>query len=323
MVGAHQAFAAVADAARKARLAHRTLDIGIGVGRVDRFDAGRAAFEHEAAPRVIELDGIAPALGHQVGSEVFDAEQRSAYARAGGRHLAHVDYAKRGFAHRQDAGAAGSHAAQLLAPCDFDIQRAHVVGARGLRIGDDVGARRNHHVKVSEPSCIELVDAHGHHRAGGAPHRIQVSSEHARFVATCRRREVFEVLDQHVGTGMRGGLVCGGIGAGYKQPGTAQVNRSMGHVRHKKAGTTIVRISAGGAMIFRTQRTKSRSLMPPGSSRNHPGRQRQAMVGNVAGPHPPGLFGLWMADAMLQGTAQHAQPERLPEHVGVHRDVHH
>src|SRR5690348_18092308 len=47
----------------------RSFGIVEGVWRIDRLDPGRAAFEHEAAPRVVELHRVAGALGAQVGRD--------------------------------------------------------------------------------------------------------------------------------------------------------------------------------------------------------------------------------------------------------------
>ena len=58
MVRAHQAFGTVAKAARVAGLPFRAFGIRKRVRRIDRFDAGGAALQYEAASRVVELNSL-------------------------------------------------------------------------------------------------------------------------------------------------------------------------------------------------------------------------------------------------------------------------
>ena len=47
------------------------------------------------------------------------------------------------------------------------------------------------------------------------------------------------------------------------------------------------------------------------------------MVGDFVRLAPPDAVSAVVLDAMLEGAADHAQPERLAEYVGMDGDVHH
>jgi hypothetical protein len=222
MVGPHQALGAVAQAARIPGLLHGAGHVAERVGRVNRFDAGRAALQHKAPARVIKLGGFTAALGAQVGGQVFGAQQRAADARAGACDFAQVHYAQSGLAHGQDFCCAFRYAQCAFQRSKGFVQRAHVQRGCALGVGHDVGAPRHHFLQVLVAIGLQRVDAHTHQRTGVAPALVQRRGQGAGLGAARGRGEVFQVLDQHVGAAGYHGVMGGAVRARAEQPGAAQ-----------------------------------------------------------------------------------------------------
>jgi len=64
VVRTYEAFGAIAQPANVSRLLCCAFRIGEGIRRINRLDARRSAFQHEAASRVVEFHSLAATLGH-------------------------------------------------------------------------------------------------------------------------------------------------------------------------------------------------------------------------------------------------------------------
>ena len=109
----------------------------------------------ETALGVVNLREIA-AASPRIRHALLGAEDLAADLMAErSREAVELDYARRRFAHRQDADAARRQAGLLFERGDGAIQFAHVTGRRRLRVGDEVGLGRDHRRKVQRPVLVQ------------------------------------------------------------------------------------------------------------------------------------------------------------------------
>jgi hypothetical protein len=82
---------------------------------------------------------------------------------------------------------------------DGRVQRMHLRGTVGHRIGDDIRLRLHRGREVEHPVGFERVDANSGEPPAIAAVLGEVRKQRARFVAQRRWREVFEIDNEGVG----------------------------------------------------------------------------------------------------------------------------
>jgi hypothetical protein len=194
-----QAFGAITEAPRKARIAPHAFGIAPGIGTIHRHHAGRDAFDQKALPRVNKLEAIRSALGAKIGGKIFGCHQagRDTPARFGDRPGLHQ--AAREFDIRQQRRRPLRYPIVALEGAHRLVQPRDINGFGDFRQCHDIGTPAHHGGEVVHAALRERVDAHRGDSSRLAPFRIELASQRPRRGAQGRRRKVLKLLDQDIG----------------------------------------------------------------------------------------------------------------------------
>jgi hypothetical protein len=105
------------------------------------------------------------------------------------------------------------------------VERTHLLWRGDLGHQDDVGPTDHDCVKIRNAVILERIDAHTGERPPGSPVFVEFGGDATRFRPPCWRREILELLDQHVGVTGGRRLQRLPIGAWQEQPRAPQRRR--------------------------------------------------------------------------------------------------